>query len=73
MSFVREIREVPIRDGSGGFPFYENGGVTACYACFTIQALKVLGRTKEADAILFPMLKAFEEGDFQGYGPWKEL
>ncbi len=56
-------------DGSGGFPFYENGGATACYAYFTIQALKELGRTKEADAILFPMLKAFEEGGFQGYGP----
>jgi hypothetical protein len=56
-------------DGSGGFPFYENGGATACYAYFTIQALKNLGRTKEADAILFPMLKAFEEGGFQGYGP----
>jgi hypothetical protein len=56
-------------DGSGGFPFYENGGATACYAYFTIQALKQLGRMKEADAILFPMLKAFEEGGFQGYGP----
>jgi alpha-L-rhamnosidase-like protein len=56
-------------DGSGGFPFYENGGATACYAYFTIQALKELGRTKEADAILFPMLKAFEDGGFQGYGP----
>ena len=56
-------------DGSGGFPFYENGGATACYAYFTIQALKDLGRTKEANAILFPMLKAFEDGGFQGYGP----
>jgi hypothetical protein len=56
-------------DGSGGFPFYENGGATACYAYFTIQALRDLGRDKEADAILFPMLKAFEEGGFQGYGP----
>ncbi len=56
-------------DGSGGFPFYENGGATACYAYFTIEALKNLGRTKEADAILFPMLKAFEAGGFQGYGP----
>jgi hypothetical protein len=56
-------------DGSGGFPFYENGGATACYAYFTIEALKLLGRTEEANAILFPMLRAFEDGGFQGYGP----
>lgn len=53
-------------DGSDGFQIYENGGATACYAYFTIQALRDLGRDKEADAILFPMLKAFEDGGFQG-------
>jgi hypothetical protein len=53
-------------DGSDGFQIYENGGATACYAYFTIQALRELGRDKEADAILFPMLKAFEDGGFQG-------
>jgi len=53
-------------DGSDGFQIYENGGATACYAYYTIQALKDLGRDKEADAILFPMLKAFEDGGFQG-------
>ncbi len=53
-------------DGSDGFQIYENGGATACYAYYTIQALKDLGREKEADAILFPMLKGFEDGGFQG-------
>jgi hypothetical protein len=55
-------------DGSGGFQYYENGGATACYAYFTIQALRDLGRNKEADAILYPMLKSFEAGGFQGRG-----
>jgi len=53
-------------DGSDGFQIYENGGATACYAYFTIQALYQLGRHEEADAILFPMLYAFEQGGFQG-------
>src|ERR1017187_8406516 len=56
-------------DGSDGFQIYENGGATACYAYFTIQALRKLGRNKEADAILFPMLKSFEDGGFQGRAP----
>jgi len=56
-------------DGSDGFQIYENGGATACYAYFTIQALYQLGRHKEADAILFPMLKSFEDGGFQGSAP----
>lgn len=56
-------------DGSDAFQIYENGGATACYAYFAIQALRKLGRDKEADAILFPMLKAFEAGGFQGRGP----
>jgi len=56
-------------DGSDGFQIYENGGATACYAYFTIQALYQLGRHEEADAILFPMLYGFEQGGFQGRGP----
>ena len=56
-------------DGSDGFQIYENGGATACYAYFTIQALRDLGRVKEADAILFPMLKSLADGGFQGRGP----
>jgi len=56
-------------DGSDGFQIYENGGATACFAYFTIQALYQLGRHKEADAILFPMLRSFEDGGFQGSAP----
>ena len=56
-------------DGSEGFQIYENGGASACYVYFTIQALYLLGRHKEADAILFPMLRAFEDRGFQGFGP----
>lgn len=56
-------------DGSDGFQIYENGGATACMTYFTIQALRELGRHREAEAILFPMLKAFEDGKFQGRAP----
>ena len=58
-----------MEDGTDGFQVYENGGATACYAYFTLQALYKLGRGKEADAILFPMLRAFEQGGFQGRAP----
>lgn len=56
-------------DGSDGFQIYENGGATACYAYYTIRAMQMLGRQKEADAILYPMLEGFESGRFQGRGP----
>lgn len=56
-------------DGSDGFQIYQNGGATASFAYFTLQALYQLGRHKEADGILFPLLRGFEEGGFQGSGP----
>jgi hypothetical protein len=56
-------------DGSDGFQIYQNGGATSSFAYFTLQALYQLGRRKEADAILLPMLRGFEEGGFQGSGP----
>jgi hypothetical protein len=56
-------------DGSDGFQIYENGGATACFAYFTLQALYQLGRRNEADAILFPMLRSIEDGRFQGSSP----
>ena len=56
-------------DGSDGFEIYENGGATACYAYFTLEALYQLGRHQEADAILLPMLREFEGGGFQGTAP----
>jgi hypothetical protein len=56
-------------DGSDGFQIYQNGGASACFAYFTLAALYDLGRRKEADRILFPMLDALEQGKFQGFGP----
>ncbi len=53
-------------DGSDGFQIYENGGATACHAYWTVKALYKLGRKDEARRILFPMLKSFAEGSFQG-------
>jgi hypothetical protein len=55
-------------DGSDGFQIYENGGATASFVYYTLQALYDLGRHKDADAILFPMLAAFKKGGFQGVG-----
>jgi hypothetical protein len=56
-------------DGSDGFQTFENGGASACFAYFTIRALQMLGRQREADAILFPILESFKNGGFQGRGP----
>ena len=55
-------------DGSDGFQVFENGGASACFAYFTIQALRMLGRHAQADAILFPILASFRKGGFQGHG-----
>jgi hypothetical protein len=56
-------------DGSDGFEIYENGGASANYLYYTLQALYDLSRRKDADAILFPLLGAYEKGSFQGFGP----
>lgn len=56
-------------DGSDAFQIYENGGATASFAYFTIEALYKLGRQKDGDKIMLPMLRAFERGSFQGRGP----
>jgi hypothetical protein len=55
-------------DNLDGFQIYENGGATACFTYFTIHALQKLGRTKDANAILLPLLKSMSEGNFQGRG-----
>ena len=55
-------------DNLDGFQIYENGGATACFTYFTIHALQKLGRKKDADAILLPLLKSMSEGNFQGKG-----
>ncbi len=56
-------------DGSDAFQIYENGGATGSYVYYALQALYSLGRRKEADAILFPLLAGYEKGAFQGFGP----
>jgi Bacterial alpha-L-rhamnosidase 6 hairpin glycosidase domain/TAT (twin-arginine translocation) pathway signal sequence len=53
-------------DNSDGFQNYENGGATGSFAFFTLAALYDLGRSEEADAILFPMLKAYGNCEFEG-------
>lgn len=53
-------------DNVDGFQIYENGGATACFAGFTIEALYKLGRVADGDRILFPMLEGFDRGNFQG-------
>ena len=61
-------------DGSDGFQIYQNGGATASSAYFTLQALYQLGRHKEADAMLFPLLRGFENGVVSGFwSEWQEL
>ena len=55
-----------LEDNSDGFQRYENGGATGCYAYFTLAALYDLGRVEDADRMLFPMLKAYAQGAFQG-------
>lgn len=62
----------PRRFGGGGekgFQIYENGGATACYCYFTIDALFRTDMVAAARAILYPMLASFEAGSFQGMGP----
>ncbi|MEN8202692.1 MAG: hypothetical protein ABFS28_08870 [Bacteroidota bacterium] len=49
-----------------GWQHYENGGTSGNYVYFTLSALFRLGRRADAERILFPMLKAYEEGGFQG-------
>ncbi|HVY75721.1 MAG TPA: hypothetical protein VG890_12865 [Puia sp.] len=53
-------------DNLDGFQIYENGGATACYTYYTIRALQLLGRKKDADRILLPLLESMSAGNFQG-------
>ena len=52
--------------GSNAFEVYENGGASANFTYYTIAALYKLGRKEQADRILFPILKSFNECGFQG-------
>jgi hypothetical protein len=71
-----EVHGVPrLEDGSDGFQFYENGGATACFAGFFVQALYETGRVEAARRIFYPMLESYAAGDFQGFcsnGPSKD-
>ncbi len=55
-------------DGSDTFQIYCNGGASACYVYYTLEALYQLSRRNEADAILFPLLRGYAQGGFQGHG-----
>ena len=55
-------------DGSDGFQIYENGAASGNFAYYTLQALYQLGRRSQADAMLIPMLRGYENGLFQGRG-----
>jgi hypothetical protein len=63
-------------DGSDTYGIYQNGGATACYAYFYIQALYQLGRRAEAERILWPMMETYARGGFQngiGHGgEWRD-
>ena len=56
-------------DNADGFQIYENGGASACFAYYTVQALYDLGRHAEADTLLFGMLDGIRQRGFQGPGP----
>lgn len=53
-------------DSTEGWQHYENGGVSGNHIYFTLKALFKLGRKKDAEMILFPLLRAYENGAFQG-------
>lgn len=55
-------------DNTDGFQIYENGGATACFSYFTIAALNRVGQRERSDRILFPLLDAFENREFEGTG-----
>lgn len=55
-------------DNADGFQIYENGGATACFSYFTIAAFNRVGQRARADRILFPILDAFENREFEGTG-----
>jgi GH15 family glucan-1,4-alpha-glucosidase len=52
-------------DGTDAWQVFENGGATACFAGYYVQALYKLGRREEAERILWPMMKTYADGGFQ--------
>jgi hypothetical protein len=55
-----------VADGSDSFQNYENGGATAGFSYFTVQALYTLGRKDDAERIFGGLLEGFRDGVFQG-------
>lgn len=55
--------------GHAAFQVYEDGSATAAFAYYSVAALYQLGRVQEGDSILFPMLKSYAAGGFDGRGP----
>jgi hypothetical protein len=56
-------------DGTDTFQVYQNGGVSACFAYFTMAALYQLGEKDQGDRILMPMLDGFARQGFTGRAP----
>jgi hypothetical protein len=55
-----------LENGSDSFQIYNNGGATACFTYFTVNALKKLNRKTDMDLISKPILKSIKEGNFNG-------
>jgi len=56
-------------DNSDGFQIYENGGASACFEYYTIQALDDVGLKEAADAMVAGVLAGLRQRGFQGRGP----
>jgi hypothetical protein len=53
------------------FQTYENGGASANHTYYLLSAFYKLGRQKDGDMILLPILNSFNECGFSGFeGPW---
>jgi len=55
-----------LENGTDAFQIYENGGATACYTYFMVDALQKLKRKMDTQKILFPILKSISAGNFSG-------
>ncbi|HEY1847586.1 MAG TPA: hypothetical protein VGG37_00205 [Opitutaceae bacterium] len=57
-----------LEDNSDGFQIYCNGGATASFSYFTIAAFDSVGQHDRASKILYPILRAFDDREFEGKG-----
>ena len=70
--FYKDIGRTRV-GGGNAYQVYENGGASGNHVYYTIAALYKLGRKEEGDRILFPILKAFNNCEFQGTPPNSKL